>query len=112
MPDARAVDSRIGEISKLGGILDKAIRAKFRNAKFKLTVLRFLLNGCNTSSREWSKYKGRLARAIRRTMAQGPVRKGLGEGLRRSLGLTLAIGFEGTIRSGPEVLDKEPEVSP
>ncbi len=55
--DARAVDSRIGEISDMGSVIDRGIRARFRKSSFKLTVLRFLLSGCDTRSQEWKEIR-------------------------------------------------------
>jgi hypothetical protein len=44
--DARCIDTRLGEPSKRAALLDKALRARFRDDGLKHRILRWLIDGC------------------------------------------------------------------
>lgn len=52
--DARAVDTRTGEPSRVGRIIDQALRARYRDDALRYQVLSFLTRGCRKRSPEWT----------------------------------------------------------
>jgi hypothetical protein len=50
--DARAVDTRIGEPGPIGLVVDKALRAHFRDETLKHRVVKWLLSGCKDKTLE------------------------------------------------------------
>jgi len=52
--DARAVDTRTGEPSRVGQIIDQALRARYRDDALRYQVLSFLTRGCRKRSPEWT----------------------------------------------------------
>jgi hypothetical protein len=52
--DARAVDTRTAEPSRLGRVMDQALRAGFRDESLRFRILSFLRRGCDRRSEDWA----------------------------------------------------------
>lgn len=55
--DARAVDTRIGETSKLGTVIDRALRARHQDGAIRGALVRWLVDGARTSDLAYEQFE-------------------------------------------------------